>query len=187
MHVRIITCAGVPAAICGSPRARFLSRPPTRWALNFETRRVPHGSLRRGYRMRPLPRRWIRDDAERRIAKERSCLFLFPHYGILASVQRSMLPVMPTRYRGCGTLLVRPLRRSSIRWSRLSWGDLPVPAFGIFASLKAPAVSVEPGTECAICLETDPAGSGAWKALPCNHAFHEDWRQGFSYMGQMGW
>ena len=45
---------------------------------------------------------------------------------------------------------------------------------------EAPAVTVEPGTECAICLETDAADGSSWKALPCHHAFHEDMGHDFS-------
>lgn len=41
----------------------------------------------------------------------------------------------------------------------------------INAVMQAPAVEVPADTECAICLESN---EGVWKALPCDHSFHQD-------------
>lgn len=41
----------------------------------------------------------------------------------------------------------------------------------INAVMQAPAVEVPADTECAICLESN---EGIWKALPCDHSFHQD-------------
>ncbi|CAE7944159.1 E3 ubiquitin-protein ligase RING1-like [Symbiodinium microadriaticum] len=70
------------------------------------------------------------------------------------------------------SLMVLRYRVSSLR--RMWDSSGPALETVINSIVEAPAVTVEPGTECAICLETDAADGSSWKALPCHHAFHED-------------
>mmetsp|Transcript_9435 Transcript_9435/g.21995 ORF Transcript_9435/g.21995 Transcript_9435/m.21995 type:complete len:298 (-) Transcript_9435:278-1171(-) len=71
------------------------------------------------------------------------------------------------------TLLLVALCLLRVKVRRLRMWDSSAPTHEsvIDSIVQAEPVVVEPGSECAICLETD---DGVWKALPCNHAFHQD-------------
>lgn len=63
--------------------------------------------------------------------------------------------------------------RKLTRSLREVWAsDAPTLQIVIQAVIQAPAATVPADAECAICLES--VEESVWKALPCEHAFHQD-------------